>query len=70
MGGERISIARVLLELRLQEEEENDLKWDPVILDSYHWLCWLEGLRGYDQISLSLLEEIQQKIAELQKKVR
>ena len=60
MGGERVSIARVMLELRLQGEEEQGLEWEPSIVEAYHWLCWLEGIRGYDLLSLSLLEEVQQ----------
>ena len=60
MGVERVSIARVILELKLQNEEENGLEWETAIIDSYHWLCWLEGLRGYDQLSLSHLEEVAQ----------
>jgi hypothetical protein len=59
MGVEHVSIARVLLELRLQDDEEKGLDWEPTIIDSYHWLCWLEGIRGYDLLSLSLLEEVQ-----------
>ena len=53
MGGERVSIARVLLELKLQDEEEQGMEWEPAIMESYHWLCWLEGIRGYDLLPLS-----------------
>lgn len=60
MGGERVAIARVLLELKLQDEEEHGLEWEPAIMDAYHWLCWLEGIRGYDLLPLSLLEELRQ----------
>ena len=53
MGSERVSIARVLIELRLQDEEEQGMEWEPDIMESYHWLCWLEGIRGYDLLPLS-----------------
>jgi hypothetical protein len=59
MGGERVSIARVLLELKLQDEEEQGMEWEPDVMDAYHWLCWLEGIRGYDLLSLSHLEEVE-----------
>ena len=64
MGGERVSIARVLLELKLQDEEEQGMEWEPAIIESYHWLCWLEGIRGYDLLALSHLEEVEQSLQE------
>ena len=57
---EHVSTARLILELKLQGEEENGEEWEPATVAAYHWLCGLEGIRGYDEIPLSLLEEIAQ----------
>lgn len=58
LGAENVTTARVVLELRLQEDEANGAEWEPAMVAAYHRLCWLEGIRGYDELPLSHVEAI------------
>jgi len=60
MGTENVAIARVLLELKLQHAEEMGWEWEPSIVKSYHRLCFLDGISGFDRIPLAHLASVQQ----------
>ena len=63
-GQVNVMTARILLEMRLQEEEARGDKWESSVVNAYHRLCFLEGIQGYDKIPQSHVEEFAQSLAE------